>query len=81
MTGRPGCSAHVGDGIDYCYVVEPSTCDHGEMFASVLYSGAKWLPCDASANYPWAVTQTEAFTRARDEEARQAALPGAARSK
>ena len=35
VTGRPGCSAHVGDGIDYCYVVEPSTCDHGETFTSV----------------------------------------------
>ena len=58
-----------------------TTCDHGEIFSSVKYSGAKWLPCDVSVNYPWPVTQTEAYTRAKDEEARQAALPGAAVSK
>lgn len=81
VTDRPGCSAHVGDGIFYCYVVEPSTCEHGEMFSSVKYSGAKWLPCDVSLNYPWPVTQTEAFRRAGEEEARQAALPRAAASK
>ena len=46
-TGRPGCAKHVGDGIDYCYVLEPDACSCAKMVDSVAFSGATWLLCDS----------------------------------